>query len=161
MKTRTITIAKKDIFFDVDAVTHVFARATETGNLRRADAMESDTGDTFAAALLTRFTDQRAGELGEHISRFLATPGSAVSEASAALGTATSYTFSLHVEDAFQDEQMNPLATAMESYMAHGATADWYTSVGDAQANAYQQMLPADLIRIKECLINRKFPTRV
>ena len=160
MKTRTITIAKKDIFFDVDAATHVFARATEGSNLHRADALESDTGDAMAESLLTRYSDRRAAELSERLSHFLTTPVSPVTEAAAALGTATGYTFTLYVEDAFQDELMTPLASAMEKYVAHGVIADWFRDAGDAQAAAYAQMLPGDLAEAQEHLVKRKLPRR-
>jgi hypothetical protein len=160
MKERTITIAKKDIFFDVDAQTHVFARATEGSNLKRADALEADSADTMAGSLLTRYADQRIGELEERISRFLKTPTSAVTSAAAAIGTATSYTMTLYVETGFQDELLDPLAKAMEKYVAHGVTADWYTAAGDALGGVYLQMLPGDLARIQEYLVKRKTPSR-
>lgn len=160
MKTRTVTIPKKDIFFDVDAATHVFSRATEAAGLRRADALESDTGDTMARHMLSRYADRRVGELEGDLSRFLTTPETPVTGAVVAIGTAASYEISLTVEDAFQDELLSPLATAMESYIAHGVTADWYAAAGDAQSSAFLQMMPADLLRIKEHLVKRKFPVR-
>ena len=161
MKDRTITIPKKDIFFDVDAVTHIYARATEANGLRRADALESDSEDTFAERHLTSRADKRVGELEERLSRFLASPASPVASATVAIGTATSYVFTLHVEDAFQDELLEPLAKAMEQYIAHGVTSDWFTAAGDAQGGVYAQMLPGDLARIQEYLVKRKFPARV
>lgn len=160
MKTRTVTIPKKDIFFDVDSATHVFSRATEASGLRRADALESDTGDTMAQLMVTRYADRRVGELEGSLARFLTTPLTPVTSAAVAIGTATSYVISLTVEDAFQDELLGPLATAMESYIAHGVTADWYAAAGDAQSGAYLQMLPQDMARIQEHLVKRKFPTR-
>lgn len=158
MKSRTITIPKKDIFFDVDAVTHIYAKANEASGLHHADAVESDSGDTFASLNLTRFSDQRVAELQERISRFL--NAETKTAATVAIGSATSYTISLYVEAGFQDELLEPLASAMEKYIAHGVIADWFTAAGDAQGGVYAQMLPSDLARIHEYLVKRKFPAR-
>ena len=158
MKTRTITIPKKDIFFDVDAATHIYAKMNEAANLRRSDAVESDTGDLFSEHVLTRFADRRAGELGERLARFLSITTD--TEHTVVLSSATSYTFSLYVEDAFEDELLIPLADAMEGYIAHGATADWFMAAGDAQGSAYLQMTASDIARILEYLVKRKFPAR-
>ena len=161
MKTRTITIAKSEIFFDVEAATHVFARAAETSNLRRADAVESDTGESTIEKMLTRYADRRVGELKERLSRFLSTPETAVTGSQVAISSATSYGFSLYVEDGFQDELLEPLADALESYIAHGVAADWYGAVGDAQANFFSQQLPRDYEHAVQYIVKRKFPTRV
>jgi len=160
MKTRTITIPKKDIFFDVDAVTHVFSRASEGNGLQRADAVESDTGDDLNRELITRFADHRASELSENIGRFLSASGSAVSSATVGISTATEYNFSLHVEDAFLDEMMGALADQIEGYIANGVIADWYGTVEDAGAATYAQKLPVFLSRIQSIIVKRKFPTR-
>ena len=160
MKTRTITIMKKDIFFDVDAVTHVYARTTEGGGIRRADSLESDSAEPMAESLLTRFADHRAGELNERLGRFIKAASSPVTSASSVLGNAVSYTFDFQVEDAFQDELLQSLAAAMEKYISHGVTADWYSATGDPLGGVYAQMLPGDMSRIHEYLVKRKLPAR-
>ena len=162
MITRKITIPKSDIFFDVDAATHIFAQVSEpaTGE-KRSDALESDSGNDLARMMLTRFSDRRAAELGERLSRFMETPASPVTETVVTMGSASEYEFTLHLEAAFQDELLAPLASAMESYIAHGVTADWYTDAGDAHAAAYLNLLPGDLTLIGTYLVKRKFPSRV
>lgn len=158
MKTRTITILKKDIFFDVDAATHVFAKATETENLRRADALESDTLDPLRVSMVTRYADRHVAELKERLSRFLTSETQTAH--SATISTNTSYIFSLYVEDAFQDEVLEALGSAMEQYVADGCIADWYKDVGDAQSTAYQQYQQARITSILGYLVKRKFPAR-
>jgi hypothetical protein len=157
MKTRTITIPKKDVFFDVDAATHVFSVASGQ-NPQRSDALESDTLDPTNLSMITRYADRAVAKLREAISRFLTSETATAAEV--ALSSATDYEFSLSVEDAFQDELLAPLALAMESYVAHCAIADWYRAAGDAQAAAYVQATDGDVIRIKNYLVNRKFPAR-
>jgi hypothetical protein len=160
MKTRTITISKNDIFFDVDAVTHVFSRANEGQGLQRADAVESDTGDDFNETLITRFADHRASELSESLGRFLAPDNSVIATMGSSISTSTSYEFPLKVEDAFLDELMGTLVDQMETYIAEGVVADWYGSVGEPGAAAYAQHLPVILARIKSVIVKRKFPER-
>lgn len=159
MKVRTITIPKSEILFDVDAVTHVFTRTTESANLRRADALESDTGDDLNHDIIVRFADRRVAELEERLSHFLAT--TTATSHSVEISEATSYEFSFYVEDGFEDTQLKPLAEDLESYIAKGVTSDWYMANGDAQGATFAQMLPVILNRILLHIVERKFPTRI
>ena len=163
MKTITITIPKSEIFFDVDAATHVFATASEAqAGPKRSDALESDTGDVMRQSMLTRYADRRAAELSERLATFMdATHPQNNESASGVLGTNESYQFALKVEDAFIKELMTPLARSMESYIAHGVIADWYTDAGDGHAASYLQILPGDLSLVMHYIVARKIPSRV
>ena len=159
MKTRTITIPKKDVLFDVDSVTHLFARANEAQDLRRADAIGSDSEELFDVQVITRFTDRRAAELRDLMSKFLVSETS--SSHTVSISTEENYVFTLQVEDAFQDELLASLGDEMESYIATGAEADWYMSVGSQQGTVYANMLPSKLNTIVSYIVNRKIPARV
>lgn len=159
MKTRTITIPKKDIYFDVDAATHVFAKASEASGQQRADALESDTGDDFSKNLITRFADRRVAELRDRLSHFITTTTAA--DHTVAISSGTGYEFSFSVEDAFQDELLASLADDMEAYIANGVISDWFLSAGDPQGPVYAQLLPLDLSRVLTYFVKRKFPARV
>ena len=162
MKTITVTIPKSEIFFDVDAATHVFATASESSaGLKRADALESDTGDAMRQSMLTRYVDRRAAELSERLATFMYTAGTVAEDTTnAVLGTDSSYQFKIQVEEAFLNELKTPLANAMESYIAHGVIADWYTDAGDGHAASYLQLLPGDLNLITHYIVDRKIPRR-
>ena len=159
MKTRTVTIPKKDIYFDVDAATHIFSQAAEPAGQQRADALESDTGDEFRKNIITRFADRRVAELRDRLSHFITTTTSA--SHAVAISAGASYDFSFNVEDAFQDEVLGALADDMESYVANGVISDWFVSAGDPQGAVYAQLLPLDLSRVLTYFVKRKFPTRV
>jgi len=160
MKTRTVTISKTDIFFDVNAATHIFAKVNDAKDPRRFDALEADTADTFNNSVVTRLADRRSAELRERLSRFLKTPSSEVTTSSAGISSATGYEFVFYVEDEFQDELMAPLAAAIQSYIANGVIADWYSEAGDALAASYLQAIGPIPNRIVSYLVERKFPTR-
>ena len=160
MKERTITISKDEILFDVDAATHIFAKVNDGKDPRRFDALESDSEDAFNLNVIIRHAQRRAAELKESLSRFLKTPASAVSFATAIIDTIGGYSFAFNVEDGFQDELMDPIAKDIESYIANGTIADWYAEAGDAMAASYQQALAPIRDRIVSNLVKRKFPTR-
>ena len=163
MKERTITIAKKDILFDVDAITHIFARANEKGNYEAADALSADSQEVFYSNVITRFADRRVSELKDLLSRFLkpdtSIPISQTDPQGAALSEG-SYSFVFLVEDRFQDELLAPLAHRLESYISNGAISDWFYSVGNSQGPAYGQQLVPMLNEIMTYLTKRKFPSR-
>lgn len=163
MKTITITIPKSEIFFDVDAATHVFATASEAqAGPKRSDALEADSADAMRQSMLTRYTDRRAAELAERLATFMnATHPQGNETEKGVLGSSESYQFSLTVEDAFIKELMKPLANSMESYIAHGVIADWYTDAGDGHAASYLQILPSDLSLVMHYIVARKIPSRV
>lgn len=160
MKERTITISKNDILFDVDAATHIFAKVNDGKDIRRFDALEADSEDAFNLNVISRHAQRRAAELKERLSRFLKTPASAVTFATATIDTVGGYSFAFYVEDGFQDELMDPLAKDIESYIANGAIADWYADAGDAMAASYLQKIAPIPNRIVSYLVKRKFPTR-
>ena len=160
MKERTVTISKSNIFFDVNAATHIFASVNDGKDPRRFDALEADSEDTFNADVIIRHADRRAAELKDRLSRFLKSATSAVTSATANISSATGYEFVFNVEDGFQDELMVPLAAAIESYIADGAIADWYADAGDAMAASYLQKIAPIPNRIVSYLVERKFPTR-
>ena len=159
MKTRTVTIARNDILFDVDAATHAFSTANWAKDPRKADSLESDSGDATNLSMLQRFKDHRIAELKDRLSRFLTTETS--SSATGAIDTSASVVFSFNVEDAFQDELLAPLAKAVQDYISKGVIADWYKTNGDQQFTAYAQDLQPLYDRIVNYLVSRKFPTRV
>lgn len=161
MKTFSISIAKSRIFFDVDALTHNYARATQGQSLQRADAVESDTGDTTNESLVTRFAERRAAELEGLLSRFLTTVTLENNNTESPGRTGDSFTYNFYVEDAFQSELLESLADSMQAYISYGAAADWYMSVGDAQGAVYTQLLPAKQQEIISILVKRKFPSRI
>ena len=160
MKERTVTISRNDILFDVDAETHIFAKVNDGKDPRRFDALESDSEDAFNLNVIIRHAQRRAAELKQSLSRFLKTPTSAVTFASATIDTNAGYSFAFNVEDGFQDELMDPLAKEIEAYIANGTIADWYAGAGDAMAASYQQTLAPTKDRIVSYLVKRKFPTR-
>jgi len=160
MKERTVTISKNNIMFDVNAATHIFAKVNDGKDPRRFDALEADSEETFNYNVLARHADRRSAELKEMLSRFLKSATSAVTSATANISSATGYEFVFNVEDAFQDELMEPLARDIEAYIANGVIADWYADAGDAMAASYQQALAPLPNRIVSYLVKRKFPTR-
>ena len=161
MKIRTITIAKKDIFFDVDAATHLFSRANEAQGLPRTDALESDTDEAFNKNVVTRFADRQFAELSGRLANFGVTPDPPVTAAGTALSTGSDYELRIRVEDGFQDELLEVVAEAAEKYVANGAIADWFLASGDAQGTNYANLQSGDLSRIIYYIVHRKFPARV
>ena len=158
MKTRTVTIARNDILFDVDAATHAFSTANWNKDPKKADAIESDSGDATNLSMLQRFEDHRISELKDRLSKFLSSATS--TSATGAIDTSSSVVFSFNVEDAFQDELLDPLAKSVQDYISKGVIADWYKANGDQQAVAYGQELQPLYERIVNYLVSRKFPTR-
>lgn len=158
MKDITITIPKKDIYFDVDSATHAFAKVTEGTSLHRADNLESDTDDETAKSMVVRFADRRYAELKRLLSRFMKTGTGTTS--TVGITTATTYVYTLNLEDAFQEELTADVGQEMESYIANGVICDWYATLGDAQTQAYAAMLPVILNRIIGLIVSRKMPQR-
>lgn len=156
-KSRTITIKKDDIFFDIDSLSLSFSEVSGGDGIARADAIAAETGTTAGTRKYTRLADRRAADIRTLLRRFLTT--TSASTANDQLST-SDYAFALTLDSEFEDAMMAPLTAEIHDYIMKGALADWYDGIGlKAQHDTLDAEAEAAKARIKELIYYRPAPS--
>lgn len=155
-KSKTITIQKKDLFFDIDALSLTYTKAN--GNdVVKANAISTDSLSAMEMRVLTRLMDRRVAELRDLMRRILttATVSNAVTNA---LDSGTSYSFALTVTVEVEDNTLDSIAKLMHDYIVKGTLADWYADVGAGNSESLAARARDSYDRIKELIYYKPFP---
>jgi hypothetical protein len=156
-KSRTITIKKDDIFFDIDSLSLSFSEVSGGDGIARADAIAAETGTTAGTRKYTRLADRRAADIRTLLRRFLTT--TSASTANDQLST-SDYAFALTLDSEFEDAMMAPLTAEIHDYIMKGALADWYDEIGlKAQHDTLDAEAETAKARIKELIFYRPAPS--
>ena len=156
-KSRTITIKKDDIFFDIDSLSLSFSEVSGGDGIARADAIAAETGTTAGTRKYTRLADRRAADIRTLLRRFLTT--TSASTANDQLST-SDYAFALTLDSEFEDAMMAPLTAEIHDYIMKGALADWYDEIGlKAQHDTLDAEAETAKARIKELIYYRPAPS--
>ena len=154
-KSRTITIKKNDIFFDINALSLSLTQATGA-DVVKADAISTDSLSATGQRELTRLVDRRAGEIRSMLRKLITTD--TASSANDQLSTAD-FAFALTVDTEFDDNQMVPLTALMHEYIVKGALSDWYKNNGiNGAGDSLASELKGIEERIKELAFYRTVP---
>lgn len=130
-KVRTITLYKKAIHYDIDALTYKLTEATMQGVDQKAkSAVASDYKDTFDASVLGRLTDYRDATLRRRMQFCIAQDEEITSFDNRPKNAESSYVFKLKLPIGFKDAGLETLGTKMHEYMVKGGLLDWYIQTG-------------------------------
>ena len=155
-KSRTITIKKKDIFFDIDSLSLSFSEVSGGDGIARADAIATETDTTAGTRKYTRLADRRAADIRTLIRRFITTTtASTVNDQI----SSSDYAYALTLDSEFEDSMLQPLTAEIHDYIVKGALADWYDEIGlKAQHDTLATEAESAVARIKELLYHRPIP---
>ena len=155
-KSRTITIKKKDIFFDIDSLSLSFSEVSGGDGIARADAIATETDTTAGTRKYTRLADRRAADIRTLLRRFITTTtASTVNDQI----SSSDYAYALTLDSEFEDSMLQPLTAEIHDYIVKGALADWYDEIGlKAQHDTLATEAESAVARIKELLYHRPIP---
>lgn len=155
--TYVITIKKKELFYDIDALTHGMSEAIgQAGTPQQADAIASETDVQIDNRTVTRFAESRYGTLRSRLRKFLADGTSTSGDNT--LDTDTGYVFTFSVSPETTERALASLAPLLHEYFVKGILVDWYTSKGSEKGNIYVQRLPEIEKEIVTLLYEREIP---
>lgn len=152
MKSRTVTLYRKDLLFDIDAVTHMFGMGQEAA---AGDVVSSDTLDDTDKRTIGRFLDHAAVELRVAVGRFVS---NAELESASNLLSASDYRYKFDVMDSFRDVNLTAIAAAMHGYMVDSALCEWYTMVGSVEAQGYARDKASKIEGLQRLFVQRDIP---
>lgn len=155
-KTWTVTVKKKDVFFDIDMLSLSYSETSALEAPVKADRIATETASDGGRRIITRMCDHRVSDLRQLLERFIA-PVSA-SAANDTLATAD-WTFNIRISEEAEDNTLATLADFFHDYIVSGALADYYAQIGQ-QGNRESLNLRAenDIARIRELIFFRPMP---
>ena len=155
-KSRTITIAKKDVYFDMEALSISYADTVGGDNLIGKDRMAIDVQDANGLRTARRLADHRASDIRQLLQKFIET---ATAESANDSLSDTDWTFSIRITTEADDNILAPLADEMHEYIVSGALLDWYTQLGiNGNMESLQNRCDAALARMRELVYYRPMP---
>lgn len=156
MATKTITITKSQVFFDMDMLSIGFSEVSGGPEVRRADRLALDTSSTTGERIAKRLCDHRMSDIRQLLEKFLASSSSSTASDTIDNGN---WTISLNMPDEAQDNILNTMADLIHEYVANGALADYYTQMGaGVNVDSLTARCNGDLARIRELIYYRPMP---
>lgn len=155
MKNSTITLYKKDIYYGVDLVTHIFSNTLDDDDPRAADAISTDTEMNQHKRIITVYADAAVAALKDGIREFLK-PEKPMDLDNKI--TSSDYAIALQVDYLFNDGALPAVAKAMGSFVLNTVLSKWYEGVANQQAAVYAAEAAADMSRIMRLLYTKNKP---
>lgn len=157
---KTITIYKKDICYDIDAITHAYGKVHHAdASFKQVDGMSTDVGELNDLGIMTRCADARYSALKDVMAFVIKEEDCDATDDVLALDASGSYTFAIEINSRFEDKNLEPIARLIHEYMVKGTLKDWYEAIGVQRPGLYDDRLPAIEKTIKSLLIHRPIPT--
>lgn len=128
-KERVITLYKKNVHYDIDALTYKLTEATMQGADQKAkSAVASDKDEVFDASVLARLTDYRDATLRRRLQFCL--KEEEITSFDNKPSADDSYIYNLVVPVGFKDVMIKTIGTKMHEYLVKGGLLDWYVQTG-------------------------------
>ena len=155
-KDRTITIKKKDVFFDIDYLSHHYAEITAGEAPVKANIVATETQSAGGTRIFTRLCDHRMSDIRQLLEKFIEIDAMASVDNDLEDGD---WEIALTVSTESEDNTLATIADLIHDYLVSGALADYYAQIG-VQGNRESLNLRAqnDYDRIRELIYYRPMP---
>lgn len=160
MKDYTITINTKDVFYDVDKMTDVKARAADNGsNAKAADSIRSDAAGKDKL-IFERYTANKVQEIYSLLD-FCIKPGGTVLTYNNALDTAAaSYAIIVSLPGNVDANQVKVAAQLVHEWVVNAVAVEWLSNITGVKVDNFVTEQNDLALRIRNLLSYKKRPTR-
>lgn len=129
-KHRLIRLVKKEIFYDIDAITYKRADIGMTGaSAQSQNAASSDSSENLDGSVLSRFADARDAELRSMLLFCLDDNRKSFAD-NVSSKEASTYEYSLVLPPEFEDNRLDMVTTKIHKYIVYGTLFDWFMTLG-------------------------------
>lgn len=128
-KTRTITLYKQAVHYDIDALTYKLTESTmQAADQKAKSAVASDRSDAFDASVLARLTDYRDATLRGRL--LFCLKEAEITTFNNKPDASDTYEYQLVVPGGFRDVSLKTIGMKMHEYLVKGGLLDWYIQTG-------------------------------
>lgn len=155
-KVRTVTVKKKDVFFDIDYLTLYNSELTAGEAPVKADRIATESSASGGNRILTRLADHRVSDIRQLAEKFMEMRNDEETDNSL---ESTDWTFTFRMPFEVEDNIFPVLADLFHEYIVNGTVADWYAQIGvNGNREVLQSRANDDLARIRELIYHRPMP---
>lgn len=155
-KVYTVTLKKKDVFYDIDMLSLYYSEITGGGDLAKENRVATETDATGGNRIITRLCDHRVSDLRQHLAKFINNETAAAANDMLDNGD---WEISLRVSTEAEDNTLSPLTDLMHDYVVNGALTDYYVNIGvTGNIESLRKRMDEDLARIRELIYHRPMP---
>ena len=156
-KVRTVSLHKKDVYFDADFLSLYYSETQAGDQPLKADRIATETQAEGGNRIIHRLCNHRVADLRQHIEKVLEEESMESSDDTLESGD---WTFTIRISVEAEDNIFPTLADLFHGYVVNGALADWYAQLGvQGNRESLQMRADADLARIRELIYHRPMPT--
>ena len=128
-KIITVLLYKKEIIYDINALTYKMAEASmQEIDLRSKNAVQSDDTDTLDGSIIKRLIEHRDNHLKMKLTWCIADNNDVIADNIPNENNILCYKFEVPL--AFKGSLVSVLASKMHEYIVHGSLSDWYRKCG-------------------------------
>lgn len=150
MPSNNITIAQKDILFDMEMLSYGFSEVSGGPEARRADRLALDKANDSQKKTMEHLVEKRLGEVCQLMEKFVSSYSL----------SSNNYTISLTNMDEAHSNIDTLLKDLIAEYIVNGSLADYYTHMGaGVNTETLNARCNAALARIRELIYYRTMPT--
>lgn len=127
LKTRTVTVKKADVYFDIDMLSLDYSRMA-VDDVQKGDTLSTETATENGRRIIKRLCDHAAGEIRTLLEKFIDDTTSATTADNTFADT--NWVFTLRLPTEAPDNILAPLADHCHQFIVNGALAEWYAHLG-------------------------------
>lgn len=156
-KVRTLTVKKKDVYFDIDYLSWFYSK-TSGDSAVRADAISTETDAPGGRRAIKRLCDRRASDLRTELEKFMEI--TAVTSADNTFSDAN-WVYEVRITTEAEDNIFATMADYFHHYIVDGALADYYAEIGvQGNRESLQMRCRDDIENIRKLVYHRPMPER-
>lgn len=130
LEHKIIRLVKKEIFYDIDALTYKRAESgTISGSIQNMNGISSDSSENLDGSILSRFADARDTEIRSLLLFCLKDRQESYAD-NVNDRESPVYEYWLTLPPDFEDSRLQIAATKMHQYIVYGSVLDWDLSMG-------------------------------
>ena len=158
MAAITITLAKAQLFYDIENITYTVGLNRNTGNNFEQVSNIQNNGEDGDRDMMLRSIETAFNEIKRNVNRFISE--STTSSTNTFTSETDAFTLNLSMPGNFNQASVDSIKSAAHEYIVDHALIDWFTAVKPDEVKIYAEKKAAANLNLLSALYRKKAPTR-
>ena len=158
MAAITITLAKAQLFYDIENITYTVGINRNTGDNFEQVSNIQNNGEGGDRDMMLRSIETGFNEIKRNVNRFVTE--STVASTNTFTSETASFVLTLSMPGNFNQASVDSIKSAAHEYIVDHALIDWFTAVKPDEVKIYAEKKAAANLNLLSALYRKKAPTR-
>ena len=158
MAAITITLAKAQLFYDIENITYTVGLNRNTGDNFEQVSNIQNNGEDGDRDMMLRSIETAFNEIKRNVNRFISE--STTSSTNTFTSENDAFTLNLTMPGNFNQASVDSIKSAAHEYIVDHALIDWFTAVKPDEVKIYAEKKAAANLNLLSALYRKKAPTR-